>query len=271
MTALILTCCLAIVLGFSAHRASLCTVRAVAELMSSRRAYMLVSIGKSVMWMMAVSLPVLWLFPTASAHLGGWPLTSIALLGGFLFGAGAALNGACAYSTMTRLINGDGGMFVAVLGFAAGVLCFAALAGAQVIPRPSPTPALVGAWIGWALVPGLAALAWGVYEIVRLWRTRPIGTGFGALMLARQYRLSSAAMLMGLTGALLFLAHGTGGYSSTFQSVIEGMVGTRPYPATARWVLLAGVLAGMILSSIEQRAFRIDWRPRRAWLRNLLG
>ena len=46
MAAVILACVLAAMLGFAAHRASVCTVRAVAEVVSSRTAYMLASIVK---------------------------------------------------------------------------------------------------------------------------------------------------------------------------------------------------------------------------------
>src|SRR5262249_32220395 len=112
----------ALALGFAAHRASVCTVRAIAEITSSRAGYMLASIGKSVLWVVAVTLPFFWLMPAAGISLSGWPLTSSALLGGFLFGVGAAVNGACAVSTMARLVDGEGGMLMTVFGFALGVL-----------------------------------------------------------------------------------------------------------------------------------------------------
>ena len=41
MFALIFSCILAGILGFAAHRASVCTVRAVAEMTHSRTGYML--------------------------------------------------------------------------------------------------------------------------------------------------------------------------------------------------------------------------------------
>ena len=61
---------LAAILGFAAHRA-ICTVRAVAEIMSSRGGYMLASIGKSVLWVWAVTIPLFWLMPAAGAGLSG--------------------------------------------------------------------------------------------------------------------------------------------------------------------------------------------------------
>ena len=40
MAALVVSCLFAAILGFAAHRASVCTVRAIAELTSSRTGYM---------------------------------------------------------------------------------------------------------------------------------------------------------------------------------------------------------------------------------------
>lgn len=169
---------LAAILGFAAHRASICTVRAVAEIMSSRSGFMLASIGKSVLWVWAVTIPLFWLMPAAGTGLSGWSLTGFAVLGGFLFGLGAAFNGGCAYSTMARFVDGDGKMLATIAGFALGVLCFIVLAGWRWLPRPSSAPALVGSLLAWAMVPALLALAflaWATYEGARLWRTREAG------------------------------------------------------------------------------------------------
>jgi hypothetical protein len=270
MLTVIVACLLAVVLGFAAHRSSICTVRAVAEILSARTGYMLASIAKSVLWVMLIAFPAIWLAPAVGGSLGGWPLTAAAVLGGFAFGIGAAVNGACAYSTMARLVDGEGAMLVAIGGFALGVLGFASIAGSPWLARPTPTPALIGSLIGWAALVSLPILIWAVYESVRLWRTR--GTaGLRQLIFARQYRLSTAAVLIGGIGAVVFLLLGSSGYSSTFELVIEGMLGTRPYPSTARWAVLLCVLLGMLLSTLERRSFRLDLRPRWPWWRNLLG
>src|SRR5919198_5179936 len=142
MMALIAACILAALLGFAAHRASVCTVRGVAEVLSSRQGYMLASIGKSVLWVSVITLPFLLLVPSAGEKLGGWQLSSAAVLGGFVFGIGAGINGACAYSTMARLANGEVGMGLTVVAFGFGVLGFVTLTQSQWLTRPSPSPAL---------------------------------------------------------------------------------------------------------------------------------
>jgi uncharacterized membrane protein YedE/YeeE len=265
---------LAAILGFAAHRASICTVRAVAEIMSSRGGYMFASIGKSMLWVLTVMIPLFWLMPAAGTGLSGWSLTGFAVIGGFLFGLGAAINGGCAYSTMARFVDGDGKMLATVAGFGLGVLCFIVLARWQWLPRPSPATPLVGSLLGWAWVPALLALAflgWATYEGVRLWRTRDTGARFADLVLAPRYRLSTAALLIGLSGALLFAFYGSFAYTATFELFIEGALGTRDWPPTVRWVVLVAVLAGMLLSTLQRGSFRIDWRPRRVWLANVVG
>jgi hypothetical protein len=271
MAALLLAGVLAAILGFAAHRASICTVRAVAEIMSSGTAHILLGIGKSVLWVSAITVPVFLLMPSASAGLSGWPLTGTALLGGLVFGVGAAVNGACAYSTLARLADGEGGMLVAAAAFALGILLYLMVAAAGLIDRPAPTPALVG-MLGWSLRVGAALLVpWGIYEVVRLWRTRPAGLAAHALVLAPQYRLSSAAMLIGVAGAAIFLIYGSTSYTVTVQQVVEGLRDARSFPATERWLLLLAILAGMLFSTLQRGSFRLDLRPRPIWLRHLCG
>jgi hypothetical protein len=271
MATLLLVGVLAAIVGFAAHRASVCTVRAVAEIMTSGTAHILLGIGKSVLWVSAITVPVFLLMPSASAALGGWPLTGAAVLGGLVFGVGAAVNGACAYSTLARLADGEGGMLVAAVAFALGILLYLMLVDAGVLDRPVPAPALVG-MLGWSLlVAAVLLVPWGIYEIARLWRTRPAGLRAHALVLAPQYRLSSAATLIGVSGAAIFLIYGSTSYTVTVQQVVEGLRGERGFPATERWLLLLAILAGMLLSTLQRGSFRLDWRPRTIWLRHLFG
>jgi uncharacterized protein len=272
MAALLLAGVLAAILGFAAHRASICTVRAVAEVMSSGTGTILLGIGKSVLWVSAITIPVFLLMPSAGAALGGWPLTGAALLGGLAFGVGAAINGACAFSTLARLADGEGRMLLAGAGLGLGFLCFITLVDWRLIERPTPTPTLIGSLFGWSLAVGAAVLVpWGIYETARLWRTRPPGLALRALVLAPQYRLSSAAMLIGVAGAAIFLVYGSASYTATLQQAVEGWRGTGRFPAAERWLLLLAVLAGMLLSTLQRGSFRLDWRPRPIWLRHLCG
>lgn len=271
MAGLAISLVLAVVLGFAAHRASVCTVRAVAEAMHAKTAFMFASIGKSVLWILVFTLPIFWLVPSTAAGLAGWQLNAAAVLGGFLFGLGAGLNGACAYSTMARLVDGEAAMLVAIAGFAVGVGVFVELLDFGWLERPANVAPMIGAVIEWGAVLSVILIVWAIYEAIRLWRTRSRDKDLGALALAPKYRLSSAALLFGLTGSAIFFLFGPAGYTTTFELVIEGAFGTRPWPAAGRWLLLIAVLFGMFLSTLQRRAFHPDWRPKAAWLRNLGG
>jgi uncharacterized membrane protein YedE/YeeE len=271
MAVLIVSCLFAAILGFAAHRASVCTVRAVTELTASHTGYMLFSIVKSSIWVLAVTLPFCWFMPAAGAKLSGWRLSEIAILGGFLFGVGAGLNGACAFSTMARIVDGEVRMLLTVGGFALGVFGYVALLNRQWVMQPVATPALVGRLIEWAMLIAIVLLIWAAYELTRLWRTRPDSSTLAQMIFAPQYRLSTSAMVIGLAGSAIFLIFGSPGYTATLQNLIEGYIGAQSPPATERWVLFAAVFFGMAFSTGQRGSFRLDWLPRPSWLRNIVG
>ena len=271
-TITIVVCCLcAAVAGFAAHRASICTVRAVAEMASSRTAFMLASIGKSALWVTALTLPFLWLMPAAASHIGGWRLTTTALGGGLLFGIGAAINGGCAYSTMTRLMDGEVRMALSIGGFAAGIFTFVTLVDINWLTRPQSVPPLIGSVLMFALLLSLALLGWAAYEVPRIWRNRPKHMRPHHMVLAPQYRLSSAALVIGVTSSVIFLLFGSPGYTVTLQNLVQGLFGNGKLPGAAAAVLLIAMLVGMLASTLQRGSFRLDWRPERSWLRNIFG
>ncbi len=136
MLIVLLSIALAALLGFSTHRASLCTVRAVAELMNTGRGYILMSTAKSILWVLAITIPVIWLVPEAHSSQIGWTLSALTLAGGFIYGMGAALNGGCAFSTLNQLADGKLRMLGALFGFCLGVVIVLAFARSGRLPLP---------------------------------------------------------------------------------------------------------------------------------------
>lgn len=262
---------LAALLGFSAHRASICTVRAVAEVMSTGRAYMLASVAKTILWVLAVSIPIVWLAPASYGAMTGWRLSTIGLFGGFVYGIGATLNGSCAFSTLGRLADGQLRMAGTLFGFCLGLLVdlgamrmgLLQLPEATSVPREYPFP--------WVVAVTMALVLWGIFEIRRLWRTRPAGWQLVDLVLSERYRLSTAAALMGLSNGVLYLLYGSWSYTGTVQQSVEGLAAMSAWPWPIRWALFAAMLAGMVLSTWQRRSFRLKWRPSLDWLRNLSG
>jgi hypothetical protein len=269
---LILSCVLAALLGFAAQRASICNVRAVAEVLGSGTGYMLASIGKSVLWVILITFPFLWLMPSAAGSLGGWQLSWISLLGGLLFGIGAAVNGACAFSTLARLADGQIAMLGTLGGFLLGIFAFELLAGAGLLFPPPRGAPLVGSVLAAAgLMSALVLALWGVYEAGRLWRTRLTDMRLRDLAFASQYRLSTAAMLIGLANGVLYLVDGAWGYTGTLQQSVEGWLQLRMWPRTGLWILFAAMFAGMLMSTWQRRSLRVELPRGLVWLRTVLG
>ena len=113
----------AALLGAAAHRGGLCTVRAVAEMLTTRRAHILWSFLKASLW--TTSFLALAAAAGHAAPLETRSFDEMAVAGGLLFGMGAAMNGACALSTFARLAEGHVAMAFAPLGWLAGMAALA--------------------------------------------------------------------------------------------------------------------------------------------------
>jgi hypothetical protein len=262
---------LAALLGFASHRASICTVRAVAEVVSTGRGHILMSIAKSILWVLAITMPFLWLMPEARGDQTEWALSALTLVGGGIYGTGAAINGGCAFSTLNQLADGKLRMLGALLGFCLGVVIVVAFARSGRLPLPSPIQldSVSRFLLSSAIAAGLAL--WCIYEVRRLWITRPPGVKFTNLLLFDRYRLSTAAALMGMSNAMLYLVYGSWSYSGTLQKGVESLLSIGDWPRPIRWILFAAMLGGMIASTLQRRSFHLAWRPSLAWLRNLAG
>lgn len=216
MPLLLISIALAMLLGFSTNRASICTVRAVAEVISNGNAHMLRSIVKSVMWVLAITIPITWFMP--GEHVGQEVSGSI-LIGGFLYGMGATLNGACAFSTLNQLADGRVRMLMTLVGFSLAVALYLSFARSGKLPLPIPVPLSLPTekLFPWTIIAAMGLILWGVHEIQGLWRTRAAGSRLEDLVLSHQYRLSTAAALIGLSNGVLYNIYGSWSYTSTLE------------------------------------------------------
>ena len=249
----------AAILGFAAHRAGICTVKAVAEVVTTRRVHMLVSFGKTVLWVMLMTMVLTLLFaaPAGAGHTG-WAFSVSAIAGGLTFGVGAALNRGCAVSTLTKLMDGELTMAATVLGMLAGTSAEIALASGGHLPRPVPAGSALGPEASWIPV-ALAGLAlWALWEAgSKFVRRAPEGT-VRTRIAAERYRLSSAAALIGICNAALFFIFGTWIFTGALVRTVTGLVdGTGATSALLLWCLFAAVLTGMMVSSTQRGSFRL--------------
>jgi uncharacterized membrane protein YedE/YeeE len=272
MKSLVLTISLplAILLGFTAHRAGLCMVRAVAEVFSTRQAYMLVTILKTVLWVMAVSVSIHLFFPDASAPNRSYAITAASIIGGLLFGVGAAVNGGCALSTLGHLANGNLWMLTTIFGFCIGVAGLSIMA-----PLIEPSRALMPLLLNAPrpLIGGVLALFWLLlcWETVRLWKSRARGKSWIQLFLSRHYRLSTAALVLGFTGGVLYVLHGSWTYSNALRRQVQSFLQPIDQSVTINLLLFLALFCGMLLSTWQRGSFKLRWRRIQNWPRHLIG
>ena len=271
MSVLIVSCVLAAVLGFAAHRASVCTVRAVAEVLTSGRAHCLVSFGKSALWVLVILLPVMWYDRDAISGIQGFSLSLISISGGLMFGIGAAMNGGCAFSTLARLADGQMRMIATLGGFPLGVAMSLAPIERAMTGSASPAKPALAMLVDTAGLLSIVVGGWALFEVTRLWRSRAEGVVGWRLPLVGQYRLSTAALLMGLANGILFLLNGQWAYTGAIRQGVEGLLQLGEMPTMSRGYLLLSVVLGMLVSTWARGSFKFDFRVGRDWLLNFAG
>jgi uncharacterized membrane protein YedE/YeeE len=261
---------LAVLLGFVVHRASVCSVRTVAEIFSTRKAHMLAATLKTVLWVIAVSMPILLSVPGTAAPHRNYAITVEAITGGFLFGVGAAINGGCAFSTLGYLASGNLWMLTTVFGFCMGVAGLFIMVpiiepGQGLSSLPLRAPNLLNLTI--------LALSWIFlcWEIIRLWKTRAKDRSWKQRILSRHYRLSTAALLLGFSGGVLYALHDSWTYTNALKREVQSLWLPIEKPEIISLFLFLSVFSGMLLSAWQRGNWRVQWHLVKTWPRHLIG
>lgn len=245
----------AFTLGFAAHRASLCTVKAVAEIYTTRSVYMLASFLKTSIWILIFSFLGFALFGVSTSFTH-WPLSIYSILGGLLFGFGAAMNGGCTFSTLTRLGDGDIAFLAAVIGWPTGAWVERILLSSW-IPGDSEigvsaynlSPAFLG------LLATLAVVVWIVWQSTVIFRHMPKGMRLVSALMAPQYGLTMAAVIIAAANFVLYLNLNAWSYTSVILSSVAPATFPPKAPILLLWFVLSVSLAGIITSSVLRKSF----------------
>jgi hypothetical protein len=231
---------------------------------------MMATMLKAVLWVVAVSVPILLCLPETAAPHRSYAVTLAAFGGGFLFGVGAAVNGGCAFSTLGQLANGNLWMLTTLFGFCMGVAGLSIMAP-MIEPSLNLTPLLLKA--PKPLIFAGLALLWllACWEIVRLWRSREKGKSWRQIFFARHYRLSTAALLLGSCGGVLYVLHDAWTYTNVLKQEVQSLWHLNEQPGTINLLFFLALLGGMILSAWQRGSLRLRWRRIQAWPRHLMG
>jgi hypothetical protein len=267
MILLLASMALAFVLGFGAHRASICTVAAVAEVLSSRTAITFVSFLKVILWVTLVNgLLVLWM-PELARPRTVDALTLSTVVGGFVFGAGAAINGGCSFSTISKIAQGNLHVAFTLPAFVIGVIVSSkTVAGVRTDMSMTVPPIDDRLYLAILAILSL----WGLWELARIALTNIRGGGIWQGMTAGRYRLSTGAAMIGIGSGFLYAIHGRWAYSS---KIVDSFI-DRPLLQTASadlaiWLFVA-LLAGALTSAVSNREFSYSFE-RDMMGRNIIG
>ena len=109
------------------------------------------------------------------------------------------------------------------------------------------------------------------WEIFRLWKSRAKGNNWVQLFLSRHYRLSTAALVLGLSGGVLYALHDAWTYTNALKRQVQSL--WQPIEQLVRVNLLLSIalFCGMLLSAWQRGSLRLRWRRIETWPRHLIG
>jgi len=257
----------AFVLGFAAHRAGVCTVAAVKEVMTSGSARQFAGFFKVVLWVILVNGIAQWWWPDLVKESVRYQLTPFVFFGGLIFGIGAGVNGGCSFSTISKIAQGEIHAAFTLPAFVAGAYLFSYYASDIDVFHVSSNQVSVKQPDFYIII---ALLVWACYELVKIVWPFVTGKATYRSLLARRYRLSSGAALIGICSGLLYLLHGRWAYSSgVLDYFVPSSTRTPLDGHVAAWLFLA-VLSGAVISATLSRQLSFSF-ARDNWHRNIAG
>ncbi|MCF3595086.1 YeeE/YedE family protein [Rhodobacteraceae bacterium LMO-12] len=234
-----------VILGVSAHRAGLCAVKAVAEVMTSGRGWILWSFLKASMWVFGFAAIAGTL--SDGVALRHWPMSASAVLGGLIFGLGAGANGACSFSTLVRLADGHVAMLFTLAGWPLGML------GVHLLwPALHQPPVQAPGAPAWFLVAIGPWMAWHGLHILR----RLHAEGWGQLR-ATQWPLSLSVTLVAMANFGILALGSTWSFTSTLLCTVQAAPLSGCVNSTSLWLVSGAALLGMVGSAVLRGSFRL--------------
>ena len=229
-------------MGYAIQRGATCTVAAVDELLTQRRANRLLAMGEASLWVagglaLAQTLHLLPSMPAAYS-VSGWVFAGAALLG-----IGAWVNGACVFGAIARLGSGDVNYVATPIGYYLGCLSVAPLFAAPAATRlaaESPVLRASGvlallfiAFAAWRVLPALVKLAMA---------PRADATVRGVAQ--RVWTPHAATGVIGVTFVIILLLVGVWAYTDVLAQLARGMSSRLAIGVVFLLALYVGALVG---------------------------
>jgi toxin CptA len=241
----------AALMGFAIQRGATCTVAAVDELVTRKRATRLVALVEASLWVLA-GLLIARALGAERAMPAGYAAGAATIAGGALLGIGAYVNRACVFGAIARLGSGEWAYVVTPLGFYVGCVTVGAL-----LPVTAPlrldvaSPALQGPpWLG-ALAALLVALRGrSLLHGSPVLDDDPRPTS--AAIAGRGWSPHAATCVIGATFVVILLASGAWAYTDVLADLAHGMASS----IAARIALLLALFGGAVAGRVTAGGFR---------------
>jgi toxin CptA len=221
-------------MGFAIQRGGTCTVAAVDEVLTRRRAGRLAAMLEASLWV-AGGLAIAQLLHVTGSMPANHAVSGWTIAGGVLLGLGAWVNGACVFGAIARLGSGQWAYALTPVGFFVGCVSAAALFG-----RPAP----VAADAPLTLPPAVLAPLFAMYAAWRLmpalWHAR---RARGALRM-KVWAPHAATIVIGITFVITLLAVGRWAYTDVLADLATGATATLGIGLLLLVALFAGALLG---------------------------
>lgn len=223
----------ALVMGYAIQRGATCTVAAVSQLVEAGKWGRFRGLMEAALWV-AGGLLLARAFGFLPDLPAGRAITASTIIGGILLGAGAYVNKACVFGTISRIGARDWAYLATPLGFLGGAWAITRL-GAD-----APAAAMV-AVSPLATLPALALVAFLIFAAWRI--TRVIVSKQGRLA-ERIWAPHEATVVIGIAFAIMFVAAGAWAYTDLLAELAMGM----PGDVAVRLLLLAGLFGGSLIA-----------------------
>jgi len=231
ISSLILIC----ILGYLSQSIGLCLVRGVNAAKDGKPLFLIaILLSGCTAWVAGVFAYIF----NIQISLVNYQVTLLSMIGGFLFGLGAAFNNGCGVSTISKLSRGHLTMLITVLGWFIGWLLLTKFR--------AETPL-----IGFIIKP--------IYHFTGLFILSLIVVGFTLRISSENKKILFTMLGIGLLGSLVFLIEPKWTPSALLKDMSYSywLNDYSLWPDMSRYILISFLILGMLIAALRAKTFKL--------------
>lgn len=247
MTLFIIALLLIAALGYLAQTTGLCMVRGVNEAVSGKPLFLLAILFSGVFAWVSILIAHVLDIPIPFIS---YDVSILAVIGGFLFGLGAAFNNGCGVSTISRLARGHSQMLTTIVGWLIGWLLFT-----NFIPALQPANFQISPMWHYGF---LFILSIVIVLLVSRFNKNNKKIWLGMLTI-------------GLMASIVFFYEPKWTPSGLLNGISKSLWNndSAQWPSTERFILIAGLIGGMVAAALHTRSFKLSLSTWKGYLKHL--